>query len=128
MTQHENILILPVPEDSWNYHFISMGVTGIGIKCFHSFDKGKVRVFSAPIAPGDWRIVGRAKELTEEQWRGVMPVFECYESYKKGFKNYSKFSHEYDLFATATESGMSLLRSYNIDPETNPLILKRDEV
>lgn len=80
------------------------------------------------LPPGRWRIVGRAKELTEGQWRGLIKGKylddDCMLGIWPDFESPSTMCYS----ATATESGLSLLRFHGIDPETNPLILKKEGV
>lgn len=113
MTQHDNILIVHTKRDS-NYCFI--GADG----CLWS-NYGEVDVPECKLPPGTWRIVGRALELTEGQWRGVVPVL-------PSGTRWANYEHPERLLLSATESGFSLLRSHGIEPETNPLILKKEGV
>lgn len=94
-------------------------------------------IYSHSLPPGEWEIVGRFKELTEDQWRKAVKSFYRYfpEKYLV-YVNYEKevkmtnfgISQEWNApFGTAIESGFSLLRSHGIDPESNPLILVKEK-
>lgn len=106
MTQHDNILIVPVPKGR-DWYFMN------DLICFFNDNDNDVWI---DLPPGPWRTVGRAKELTEGQWRGVVPVL------PSGIR-WANYEHPERLLLSATESGMSLLRSHGIDPESNPIIL-----
>ncbi len=121
MTQHDNILIVPTKpveligglkqySDGWHLEL---------------FKGAYIRLVKLP--PGSWRIVGRALELTEEQWRGILPSLTATENL---FEDYvqSDLRGFTAVAGSATESAMSLMRAKGLDLETNPLILKRDEV
>lgn len=114
MTQHDNILIVPVPEGSGCEQIKKDGT----LLVYSNAGQGHTFI-DLPL--GLWRIVGRAKELAEEQWHKIIGG-------QLKQMPYPDFELVFNWFDTATESGMSLLRSHGIDPETNPLILKREGV
>ena len=116
MTQHDNILIVPVPEGSWAFeeHY-----------SFLDYLTHRDEYCMIDLPPGPWRIVGRAKELKEEQWKTVVrKVFDTPPLYA----NYGEpVGSAFMPAKTATKSGHSLLRSKGIDPESNPLILVKEK-
>lgn len=124
MTVNDNILIVPVPDDSNSLEIVDNNVSG-GFCIMMLRGKPDYACEYIQLPPGTWRIVGRAKELTEEQWRNVV---------RKVFDSptlYADFSNSlgitYMPMFPATESGFSLLRSHGIDPESNPLILIKEK-
>lgn len=113
MTQHDNILIVPLPEDR-EWYFMT------DVICLFNDTEKDIWI---DLPPGPWRIVGRAKELTEEQWGRVVNCFGA-----NGYFNYEVGTQYIEaLLPTATESGFSLLRSHGIEPESNPLILVKEK-
>lgn len=76
------------------------------------------------IPEGNWRILGKANELTEEQWKEVVP-----EIHKGAYVNCDKKTrswkdYNWDFYTdTATESGASLLKFHELE---NPLILIKE--
>ena len=85
------------------------------------------------LPPGSWQILGRGKELTEEQWKEIVPRIDgdlawipsyndpdsgghgfCYDDYES--------EDEHTVYYTATESGLSLLKYKNV-PIDNVIIL-----
>ena len=124
MTQHDNILIVPV-QSNWSEFEINTD----GILDF--WKHGHVIVGEIDLPPGQWRILGRAKELTEEQWTtgmsGYLTEYDWEKIVEKVHHGYKDYEFNGEPYATAMFSGLSLLRSHGIDPETNPLILVKNE-
>ncbi len=75
------------------------------------------------LPPGQWQILSRASELTEEQWKGIVGWFEL--AGKVGYRDYSHDDPRFP-FANATESGLSLLKSKGLNPD-EVLILINDK-
>lgn len=76
---------------------------------------------------GQWEILGKGDSLTEEQWVWVATQVVGWSSVI--YHNHTASGRDYrDIveaaFSTATESGLSLLKSKGLKPE-NTLILKR---
>lgn len=117
MTQHDNILIVPVPEDARGFRIHIEKVDWL----FFWTKTGWDDIDSQQLPPGTWRIVGRFKELTEDDWHKIIGG-------QLKQMPYPDFELVFNWFDTATESGMSLLRSKGIDPESNPIILKKEVV
>lgn len=104
MTQHDNILIVAVPEDAYDIAIVN------GTLSYQ--ESGGI--FAQSLPPGPWRIVGRAKELTEGQWDYIIP-------------DWIDHTDPTTLYPTPSESGQSLLLSHGIEPESNPLILIKEK-
>lgn len=103
-----------VPEGAFNFQVHSDGAL---MWFYDHFENGGIK-----LPPGNWEPVGLASELRPEQWREIvsthhsiciskewMPVFTDYES--ENFKN-GKW------ILSATNSGLSLIRSHKMEPET----------
>lgn len=71
------------------------------------------------IPPGNWMLLGRFDEITEETWKGIVEgyVYSGRSSYQ-AYKNYSGKNPESedDILNTATESARSLIHG-------NPVVL-----
>lgn len=132
MTKHDNILIIPVRTDDEVESIQLYRVNNESIMLSVEYKKYKLTSktswlidrYAGDLSEYKWPIVvGRAKELTEEQWKEVVPELNAVAG---RWPNYCGGRHPF--FSTATGSGMSLLHSHGIDPETNPLILKKEGV
>lgn len=124
MIAHDNILIVPVPDDAHSFDTIKNPVVyGLCISMLRGYPDYACIHYNLP--PGSWRIVGRAKELNEEQW-GIFVKHDLGPMTNK-IAGYDYANEVFGGCTTATESGMSLLRSLGIDPETNPLILIKEK-
>lgn len=102
MKQHNNYLLVEVPEGYWCFHENSDG----DIEAYPEDGGGGVKpigwvLYKCDMPPGKYQIIGLAKDLTEEQWRLII---------KNGYTNF-------------TASGQSLLKSHSLKEE-NTLILK----
>lgn len=72
------------------------------------------------IPEGNWRILGKANELTEEQWKEVLSDHRIGSGiYFLGYDNFQDIVYT----DTATESGASLLKLHQLE---NPLILIKE--
>lgn len=71
------------------------------------------------LPPGNWTLLGRFEEITEETWKGVVEgyVYSGRSSYQ-AYKNYSGKNPESedDILNTATESARSMIAG-------NPVVL-----
>lgn len=108
-------LLVEVPEDSLT---VDWNITGKWIYL-------SPLSFRIEIPPGQYSIVGIAKDLTEEQWKGIV------EQYGDGYEHYMsddqyEKSDRIDLLATATLSGLSLLSSNGFEKDTC-LILRKEK-
>lgn len=83
-------------------------------------------IASLPGEIGNWKILGRGNDLTEEQWKGIVAQF-VYKSPFGGDGGETKYN-DYTcdrvdaLFKTATESGLSLLKAHNLEPDVLILV------
>ena len=58
------------------------------------------------LPPGNWQYLGLTHEITEEQWRGIVPIDKS-----KPFKTYTEYGH-------------SLLSHLGVSREENRILLK----
>lgn len=63
---------------------------------------------------GQWELIGLAKDLTEDQWKGII---ERWDSGK-----YNDYMRHLACVDTATESGHSLLAKYKLNKETSVIL------
>lgn len=79
----------------------------------------KMESFNDPLPPGNWELLGRFEEITEETWKGIVEgyVYSGRSSYQ-AYKNYSGKNPESedDILNTATASACSLIPG-------NPVVL-----
>lgn len=69
-------------------------------------------------------IIGKASELTEDQWKQIVETFPSYRwGVRRGIQRFKNYRVEAP-FETAKESGLSLLKSQGMEPETT-VILKQ---
>lgn len=115
MTQHDKIVIVP-----WDDGRRIRRITEVG---FIEYEVPPLRAiyWTDPLPPGDWHIVGRLFDLTEEECRLLCPPL------PSGVR-WPNYEHPERLLLTAKDGFYSFLRSIGIDPESNPLILKREGV
>lgn len=72
---------------------------------------------------GVWQILGRGSELTEEQWKqGSLNWIEIVD--EVGYRDYTRYE-DFRYFKTATESGLSLLKSKNLNPDNALILIKK---
>lgn len=73
-----------------------------------------------------WRILGRASELSEEQWKGIVEGwhFGTGKLMKAEVNSFKDYSGNNNSFTTAAESGLSLLRSLKLDPKTSLILIR----
>ena len=91
--------------------------------------RGEEFVESISLSQGQWSIVGLAKDLTEEQWKGILPqVRGGFAGHIAGYKDYNDNGLSMDKapLKTATESGLSLLASNGKKPSTTLIIIKNE--
>lgn len=117
MTRHENILFVPVPEDSWNHQLHADGLNKLYLSWFHSFNKGKVKTGSIALPPGNWVPIGTTDTMGDKEWGEVLkpiegwptPLYYNYTAKGRDFRDIIDASLD-----TATASGANLLQSLNI--------------
>lgn len=108
-------LLVEVPEDAYDFVIDDdLYYKKAGVPCVKNLN-------------GQWEIIGKGNEITEEVWRGIV------EELHGHFLEYDRTSEYYTVgldkiygktyFNTATESGHSWIKSHGMKPETT-LILK----
>lgn len=94
---------------------------------------GSTKYINLP--PGPWSILGRPEKIKEEQWKQITPRMDgdlawipsyndpdsgghgyCYEDFEN--------EDEHAVYYTASESGLSLLRSKNIPKDSVIILIK----
>lgn len=118
-------LLLTVPENYWAFHF-----EGDWVHAYPVDGGGGTK----PIGwhtqvpnPGQWSIIGKGSELKEDDWKGIVPEVSGWS--RIIYYNHTASGRDYrdivdTAFDTATNSGLSLISSHNMKPETT-LILKK---
>lgn len=96
-----------------------------GTQClefYSAFTDTKTLIPVDPIEKLDYKYLGKATELTEEDWRGIVDYNECPDPFLGKLKFYQKYpdSLNDNFVNTATESGLSLLKANGVEIE-NPL-------
>lgn len=85
-----------------------------GCVTYAYWDNGERKGGSVVIPPGNWQLLGKLSEITEEQWKRIVgSVSILKDKSDERYMNY-RFSDEIaygDCFRTATESGLSLIES-----------------
>lgn len=112
-THNGYLLIDGLPEDYWCFHITKHNEIEAYREDGGGGTKGIGWFFTLP--PGNYSIVGRGLELWESQWKQIVGEH-------NGLFEYPDFErNELCLLRTATESGLSLIKSLGME---NPLILK----
>lgn len=108
----QELLFVEVPKGAYNFEFVNRHT-----KCLNYRNKGR-KHYVALNAPtlSKWSILGLAIQLSEEQWKGIVEGDDFI------FKDYTG---ECNACATAYLSGLSLISSLTMNPETT-LIIKND--
>lgn len=77
------------------------------------------------LPPGQWEIIGKGNEITEEVWAQILVKEDLYweMSYRRYPEPGQELAFQEHIADTATESGHSLIKSHGMKPETT-LILK----
>lgn len=116
----KEILAVKVPDDATNFWINNIGCIR------YSQMQGKISSVIEPAQIGEylekdkWSILGRGRDLTEEQWRGLVggPPYASYEEQNICAEDYKGL-----WVQTATASGLSWLKANGID-ENYLLIIK----
>lgn len=88
-------------------------------------EEGNMWSESIKLPEGNWSILGRPEEMTEEQWkRVVLYDINPMQDYFEGAMDYG-LSYENFNLDTCFESGLSLLKSKNIDPSKVIILIKQ---
>lgn len=81
------------------------------------------RHFEHVVLPsGQWSLLGRPKEITEEQWKGIV---DTYPDDGCGGFAYMDYTSCVNGFETAKESGLDLLKSKGLNPESIIILIKQ---
>lgn len=75
-----------------------------------------------PLPKGNWTIIGKASDLTEEQWGQIVGWFEL--AGKLGYRDYQSFDLSFP-YQTASISGASLLKKHRVNPDTTLILIKQ---
>lgn len=125
------VLAVKVPDDASDIQLHKIG--GIDEYCITYFTEkpfaGTERVYLPP--PGSYSILGRGRDLKEEQWQGLVESDWWYDGPKEDhglgkvtfYREYPK-ELEDSCLLSATESGLSWLKANGID-ENYLLIIKK---
>jgi hypothetical protein len=77
-------------------------------------------IYNAPLPPGSWKIIGLASELTEAQWHNIAEIDDIHPMTDMiDWRDYDGSNP-----VCAKQSGLSLLKSLNLIPQTT-LILEK---
>lgn len=104
------LAVAGLPSDADNFVVLDLWFFGFGDALNFRLKNDKLRTIQLPT--GNWRILGKSNELTEEQWKEVGPTPAIR----------PKYGYLYD-HVSATESGASLLKLHKLE---NPLILIKE--
>jgi len=132
----ENSIAVQIPSDAEDVRCYSIGGEYRIAFTSRIQDPLKVGGDIIPLAAGNWRILGRPAELTEEQWKAIIPRIDgdlawipsyndpdsgghgfCYDDYES--------EDEHTVYYTATESGLSLLKSKNVSIDNVIILVKK---
>lgn len=113
---NEKAIAVEVPEGA---HTFSIGFA-TGRLCYSP--KGSaINTIYTDLPPGNWSILGRPNELSEEQWKKVVTAEKTF-----GYPSYGQIPNgSYQWFAKPSESGQSLLKSKNVNPESVIILIKQ---
>ena len=74
---------------------------------------------------GNYTIIGKASEISEEQWEEIVAIDELEVVGIGGYSGFVNYEDKNTFFSTATESGLSLIKSMNLIPPTTLIIKKQ---
>lgn len=116
--QHSLLVVENVPIDAKN---VSVIFVGTGYKLDWEIIKGKELSFDCIMLPsGQWELFGVAKDLSEEQWKGLVET-KVVKSW--GLGGFIDYESDGVLHGKALTSGHSFLRANNISMDS--LILRK---
>lgn len=121
----KEILAVKVPKSKIPIHeFVLQQLTDVNLAWLHFVDKVGIEVATGvQLPPGSYSILGRGRDLTEEQWRGLVENL-----FGKHYKDYT-LPDDHKGYGgpfvchTATASGLSWFKANGID-ENYLLIIK----
>lgn len=118
-------IAVQVPEGAYRYDIVDPN--------FLLFTWNNANRKSIQLPSGSWQILGKAKELTDDQWKSIVDdisflrpnpynierdeVVECWQDYTD--------ETEQLVCYTPTESGLSLLKSKSLNPGTTLILIKQ---
>lgn len=120
---HNGYLFVEVPEDAKG--FIVTHLMGDPDLVYPSAYGGYTYVTRLP--PGNYTLVGRGRELSEEQWKPIVEKIYVFNIRKNEWEAVSYMDYKNSLswdIKTKKESGLSLIESLNM---SNPIILKNEK-
>lgn len=133
---NERSIVVEVPEGTKNYHVWAgdkpqLGYEYITKNLIEKEFGDSTKYISLP--PGSYSILGRPEEITEVQWRGIVERDNrktsngLIEMEVSGFKDYERFggSSLFQVKSTATESGLSLLKSKGLQDKSIIILIKQ---
>lgn len=118
MKEINGYLLVSLPD---NFRTYGLGIAAMnrGLN-YIAYDTPNSFVDERIVLPkGNYSIIGLAKDLTEEQWKGIVESKKTF-----GYRKHDAVNGEYQWTARALQSGHSLLKANNLNPNTT-LILKQ---
>ena len=126
------MLTKTIGNNTFGFLEVPVGATDIQLHKMHGIFTYNISYFIADFGvkriyitqTGTWQILGKPSELSEEQWKGIVP---SYLNLGREFPEYStNVPDDYIVYSNdnATESGLSLIASIGMKAETT-LILKQ---
>lgn len=114
------LAVAGLPSDAEHY---AIAKTKNGVFRLLISDEKITHTDSFELPTGNWRILGNANELTEEQWKEVVEGISTAQLDGVFYKNYLTDKEKQYSLEYATESGASLLKLHKLE---NPLILVKE--
>ncbi len=89
---------------------------------------------SKDLPPGDWQPLGKGSEISNDQWKDLVESDRYYDGHPEDhglgevtyYRDYPNELHESCIFS-ASESGLSWIRSIGKDPEKVYLLIKKEK-
>lgn len=122
-TEKGEFLAVKVPDEAEDFI-----VDEDGLNMFQNPPHSDMTLGNIELPPGNWQLIGACKELTDEQWKGVVDEVSSWG--KTYFKNYGG-KYSYNESMSSAESGMTLLLLNNVYftnpfPSGKPSMLNHD--
>ena len=112
-TNNQTILLVEVPEDASDFRIDYASI--IVLSWATTNENGSIELSS-----GKWVILGKSTELSEEQMKEILPIYEG------AIRGYRIYTQRPDLLTKdIQESYLSLLEANGIDNNKSHLVLKR---
>jgi len=121
-------IAVEVPEGAWRFYSNNGIASGkIGMDVSERLEDGSLRMYAhkCDLPPGSWSILGKGNEITEEQWKTIVGIewFEDDDEYFYIYEPDGKVRSNL-FYDTAIESGLSLLKSKSLNPESIIILIK----